>query len=557
MLKYADIFPTKAQFLSDEELSFQLEWFVLEATSIRVQVELIDLDQVVDRKEAVLESEGGYFSREIIVFDRRSEGFKGFGVEASLYKNDKLIGFASTACDIVDSHKKTVRYGFLSDFFVGQEEDTASLDWMNKMHINYVQYYDWMYRHDDFIPKEEVFADLLDRKLSLKTICSRIKQAKKYGMQNLAYGAIYGATKELFEMHPEWALYNSANEPITFFDFLHIMNIHEHSPWHHYIINEYKKAIELGFNGIHMDTYGFPKVGFSIDGILQNLEDQFPVLIDHTKEQLKSVKEDVSLIFNNVGNWPVNTVAKANQEAIYIEVWDPYTDYEHIRKIIVDAKSWGGHKPVVLAAYLKPFNEDNIIGAENAALILTATITTCGGYHLLIGENNGYLTEGYYPNYYKSQNKGFNNRMRKYYDHIVRFMNIWFDESLRDVSLTHCKGDNQEYIIEGVSYSPNPISDKIWVTIKENKNMQMMSFINLNGNQDTIWNKEKVVVPTSSFKVKVQLNYKVESVFYSSPDQDNIMKKLKYEIVKNDRGMYAVIDVPSIEVWGTLVIKNQ
>ncbi len=103
-----------------------------------------------------------------------------------------------------------------------------------------------------------------------------------------------------------------------------------------------------------------------------------------------------------MGNWPVNTVARAEQDVIYIEVWKPYERYHHIVQILRWAQQYGGGKPVILAAYLKPFmetGEASVDRANHAALILTAVISASGGYHLLLGENKGVLTQGYYVDY--------------------------------------------------------------------------------------------------------------------------------------------------------------
>ena len=150
-------------------------------------------------------------------------------------------------------------------------------------------------------------------------------------------------------------------------DIFCIMNISEQSPWHHHSIGEYRKAVEqVGFDGIHMDTYGYPKTGFSRLGgepKLERLDEQFPALINNTRRELEQSKDDVCLIFNNVGNWPVDTVGAAAQDAIYVEVWKPYERYHHIREIIAWAQRHGGGKPVILAAYLVPFRletEENI-----------------------------------------------------------------------------------------------------------------------------------------------------------------------------------------------------
>lgn len=83
------------------------------------------------------------------------------------------------------------------------------------------------------------------------------------GMKTLGYGAVYAASESYYREHPEQALYTSCGEPFRFIDIFYIMNIKNDNPWHYHIIEEYAEAVKkAGFDGIHMDTYGFPRLHF-------------------------------------------------------------------------------------------------------------------------------------------------------------------------------------------------------------------------------------------------------------------------------------------------------
>ena len=148
---------------------------------------------------------------------------------------------------------------------------------------------------------------------------------------------------------------------------------------------------EMGFDGIHMDTYGFPKTAYSHlrePPELVRLDEELPSLIRQARQSLTAAGKTPYLVFNNVGNWPVYSTADAPQDAVYIEVWSPYERYFQIAQLIQEAKMLAGReKPIILAAYLKPFREENREAAMAAAQILTAAIVSNGAYHLLLGEN--------------------------------------------------------------------------------------------------------------------------------------------------------------------------
>lgn len=564
MEKYiADLYPSKAQFISDELISMELELTNLSSEDIvlNVDMKVNYLTEVVDRLKEIIFVKAFESKSFILPVKSQNYGFRGFGVDVYLYDESTLIEIISSSFDVASSYKKAMRYGFLSDFYLKDSGDIEDIKSLRKLHLNIIQFYDWMYKHDELVPPADEFKDLMGRTLSFKVVKDKIEACHKYGMKSMAYGAVYAASKEFFETHKDWALFNSSDKPISFIDIFQIMNISKDCPWHWHIINEYKKAIEkAGFDGIHMDTYGFPKIAISKtkgNSKIEYLEELFPVLINDTKEELKKVKEDVCLIFNNVGNWPLNTVANANQDAMYIEVWKPYERYHHLKEIIAWAKHLSEGKPVILAAYLRPFIEEiEVSKAETSALITTAVIFANGAYHLLMGEKNGVLTQGYYVDY-STISGSFFETIRKYYDFGVRYENILYDNELRDVSMTHLEGDNTEYKFENLDYSTYGEPDKVWVVVREKPTIKTINFINLTGNQEDFWNKGKTKPRIiNDVVVNVSIELKVKNVFIASPDiESGRPQKLKYKVINGERGKVLIIEISELSIWNMLYME--
>ncbi|MNI18021.1 Cycloisomaltooligosaccharide glucanotransferase precursor [compost metagenome] len=340
------------------------------------------------------------------------------------------------------------------------------------------------------------------------------------------------------------------------------MNIEEKSPWRNHIIGEYRRTIEeVDFDGIHLDTYGFPKTGISrLTGAEPNqivrLDEHFPSFINQTRTELEKAKDDIGLIFNNVGNWPVDTVALADQDAIYIEVWKPYERYHQIGQVLRWAQHYGQGKPVILAAYLQPFRLDTPQRAQYSALLLTGVIAAHGGYHLLMGENGGVLTQAYYVDHTIAE-PTFLQKIRDYYDFNIRYANLLYNETLRDVSMTHVDGDNLEYVFEDVNYSTYGEVGKVWTIVRENAHLKTISFINLTNNEDDLWNEGKNKPDTiTNIKVKVLLEKEVKAVYMMSPDRDmGRPQPVEYEITDALRGKTLELTIPTLEVWDVLAIE--
>ena len=109
------------------------------------------------------------------------------------------------------------------------------------------------------------------------------------------------------------------------------MNINKKSNWVNHIISQYEESIkQVGFSGIHLDTYGYPKRALDYNNEVNNLEKDLPIFLEEVSTNLNKA----SLIFNNVGAWPLGKILDCNQSAIYIEVWPPYDSYYHLRELI-------------------------------------------------------------------------------------------------------------------------------------------------------------------------------------------------------------------------------
>jgi dextranase len=474
------------------------------------------------------------------------------------------IGLLSTSFDVVSDWRKATRYGFLSDFYKEEAGVTADVEYLRKLHVNLVQYYDWMYRHDDLVPPQAEFRDLMGRELSLSVVEEKIALCRRYGMKSIAYGAVYATSREFYEAHRDWALYDSCGNVLDLIGLFFIMNIAAESPWHNHILKQYERTIELvGFDGIHMDTYGFPKTAISRlhgEEKVEFLKEQFPVLINHARERLERLQEDIGLIFNNVGNWPVDTSAPAKQDAVYIEVWHPYERYHHIQQIILRAKLYGAGKPVILAAYLKPFRDlprSEWDKANVAALLLTAVISANGAYHLLNGEHQGVLTQAYYVDYSRLEDGGFIRQLRNYYDFIVRYANVLFDESLEDVTMTHAGGDNLEYVVSGIPWSTYGEAGKAWTIIRENKRFKTISLINLTNNSDDLWNEGKQLpLELDGAKISILLDGEVRSVFAASPDREmGRPREVPYTVSDGTRGRTLNVELTQVRIWELLVVE--
>lgn len=556
-----DIYPTKAQFKIGEKIGIAAE-FEGDISLSRLKCNVYKLhNNILSSDKFTVASENKIIFEFNI--DNDDAFMSGCGAEIELYENDNKLQTLYTAFDILSSWKYAPRYGFLSDFSPEDLYDKDDLKEMNKYHLNVVQYYDWMYRHHDLIPESDVFTDPLQRELSLSTVKNKITLAHEYGMEAMAYGAVYASSPEYFKAHKDMAIYKNNGEVFGFSGFLYMMDISRENKWHDHIIGEFYKAVKLGFDGIHMDQYGYPKEALCIaegQRKIRSLREDFPDLINDTKDYIEERGEQVSLIFNAVNNWPVETVAKSKEDAVYIEVWPPNDTYQDLYNLIANAKKYAPEKQVILAAYMKPFLQELNIPvnqAENAALLTMSAIFASGGFHLLLGEKEGVLDDPYYPNYRTVKNEQFNRKLRNYYDFIVKYEELIYGFDIVDTTMVNTGGINEEYVFKGVKTSPKAEADSVWSLIKEKPGYKIINLVNFYGIENMNWNepKENEPLTVSNLEISVLTCSEAKAVYMASPDLNNGRAlKLDFEYVQGDQGSRIKFLVPELINWNLVYI---
>lgn len=553
----SDIYPDKSYYKINDKINLCLEIDSEENCCIDIETQIYCLNECIyTQSDNISLCKGRKNYR--VNLNMSVDKLGGYGVNVKCSNNE-----LSTAFDVVNYWSDRPRYAFLSDFYKDDEEDKDDVESLLKHHINVVQFYDWMYKHEDLVPKSDYFTDLLDRKLSKIAVENKIGLCKEAGILPQAYGAIYASSKEFYETHKDMALYTNDGRPQNLGKWFFIMNISKESPWRNHILGEFKKAVsDMGFEGIHMDTYGFPKMAYSkLNGRkkLEKLNEQFPSLINDTKMILTEEKIETALTFNAVGNWAIEDVAKSNQDAVYIEVWDPQDTYYHLYQLVNRAKELSG-KQVILAAYLKCFAQKDIYtddGCHVSMLLTSATIFACGGFHFVIGEKDGVLPDPYYVKY--EQVKEEHKRdIRNYYDFIVRYGDLLFELNSKDDSMTHANGINTECIFENGEFSSYPKANKVWTLVKTVEGYKTINMVNYTDIESDVWNEGKESYPESIENIDVQLlvDEQVKGVYIASPDYNDCMsQKLEFEYCSIDRGKAIKFTVPRLKIWNLIYIE--
>lgn len=328
------------------------------------------------------------------------EDFTGYLAKA--YIDDSSS--AETGLDCSSDFTVYPRYGYVADYPISQstEETSAMVDELaKKYHINAYQLYDWMWRHDTLIQREnnsvsDSWVDLFNRTISQKTILDYIDAIHKNNGNAMAYVMSYAAREGYTDLgiDPSAGLYVDQNHTsqlnVDFGDgstYLWLFNP-QNEQWQAKMIDQYKDAINtFGFDGLQIDQMGQRNDVYDYRGQKVYLEDTFSTFVNSTKSALTAnnpAKDTVTfnIVDGTVNGWAMDDVAaKANTDYNFSEIWWLSNSYNDIKNYVEQVRTESDGKALVLAAYMN-YNDNcgEIYEAESAQLNGVSTNKDHTGY---------------------------------------------------------------------------------------------------------------------------------------------------------------------------------
>jgi dextranase len=460
-----------------------------------------------------LEAPCGYGAEMEIVPIQKEEPRQAHGIE--------------TAFDVLPDWTVFPRYGFLCDFSPDRTDAAETLQALSKYHINGIQFYDWQYRHDHLVPDEDQYVDPLGRLLSLKTIRYLIDQTHSHGMAAMPYLAVYAASVAFWRKHPDWALYDYAGKPIAFGeDFLGLMNPTPGMLWQRHLLDECSRVLaSLSFDGLHVDQYGEPKIAFDASGRQVDLPDAF----EHFVQAVAKEHPGKPVLFNAVGNWPIENLAKSPTAFNYIEIWPPDTSYLDLVRIVRNARRLSGEKPVVVALYIPAERVTNI-------RLANALIHSAGGSRIQLGENERLLSDPYFPKH-APLSEDLRMSLRRSADFVVRYSD-WFGPSIPETSGIACR------VPAGVE-----------TFIRQTGQGWCVNLVNLVNMQASHWNEDHTAPqPLFDFGVELDLPCEIQHISKASSDGDSLKAR---QVEFTQRSGSVQVKIARLDFWNVLFLETK
>ncbi len=475
-----------------------------------------------------------------------AEAPRGYGLDVRIESpSGQLLASTASAFDVLERWTQNPRYGFMSDFVPGRSDAAQTMTTLTSYHVNGLQFYDWMYRHEQFLTDQEPYVDLFGRSLSIKTVNAMIAAAHERGIAAMPYSAVYACSLDFYKLHPDWAMFNADGTPHVFIEGkMMYMDPRPGSPWVKHLLAQFDDVLaRTAFDGIHLDQYGDPKVSFDAQGNVYDVGTPLAEIINATHDLVAKDRPqgDGAVVFNAVTNWPIEKVAPAKADFVYIEVWAPYNAFTELHMLISQGQKLGGGKPVVLAAYIDPAMQVN-------ARLMDAIIYASGGGHIALGEQNGYLAEAYFPNY-KTLTPELSAVLKRYIEFNIRYEDV-FGPSASEVTPAW----QNRITIQGAQTSPSMMYDKVYPLVRENAHFTAINLVNMLGLKRGQWATQEnapTLLGAAGMDV-ADVTRPVKQMWFASPDGTDIALQ---PLAFSQQNGSLHVEIPGLQYWDMILIE--
>lgn len=346
--------------------------------------------------------------------------------------------------------------GFVSEF--GEDNPLKRkevVNYLNRLHINLVQFYDWADLHSvplptmsgsdspdaTFVPN--TWSDIGNRLIRRNVIEDYCQEVKNKGMMAMCYMAMNGSdtNQEVHGLKSDMFLYDDASGSASSIS----KQLDKDKGWGKYSIyltnwmkedwQQYMHGVmlvvmcNLPFDGWHIDMFG--DAGDKYDNTGSSMPSSFMATgIHYFLDAQKSL--GCPLGINSVGEYGLPDIEQSTDVSyLYSEVWDNRTTYDALSKLIIGMREAtdknGNKKGVIIPAYMDyQYAKDNESGKQfnTPGVIYTdLVIMASGGTHLEMGEHM--LDNEYFPNSNLSMSDDLkNNWLPKIYDFAVAYKQI-------------------------------------------------------------------------------------------------------------------------------------
>ena len=495
-----------------------------------------------------------------------AEDGQGYLVEVYRQRNDTTQQIVGTiGVDVSSDWHLYPRYGFVATFDKSKTNSViaSEMAYLNRCHINGVQFQDWHYKHHWPAPVDKQgnvlgsFTDIANRMNETSVIREYIRVQHSYGMKaifyNLAFGALDDAKSD--GVKEEWYMFKDANHsskdshvlPSSWKSDIFLTNP-GNTDWQAYIAQRNEEVYHnFDFDGYQIDQLGYRGDRYTYTGQKLNFNTAYASFIN----AMYKAHPAKDLIMNAVSSYCAQAILQTGHMALaYNETWADEAEYNNLYQIIKANRNYSsGKAQTVFAAYMD-YNRDNCTFNIPGVLLTDAVMFAIGGAHLELGDHM--LCREYFPYTGVRMSDALKEEIIHYYDFATAYENY-----LRPV-----EGDQEVTLT--VTDEAKKISFNVWppkvgkvTTFARQQNGRIvLHLLNFTSADCTSWRDIDGTMPTprvvKNSRLSVAVTNEVKHVYLASPDyHGGALQELPF---KQADGKVS-FTVPTLKYWDMLIFE--
>lgn len=369
--------------------------------------------------------------------------------------------------------------GFATSFDEGSR--SRVLAWLRQLRCTVVQVYDWMDDYSTPLATTDTFEDPLGRPIELSALEGLIRGIKSLGAVAQAYAPVPAAGEELARQHPEWRLFRNDGSPQSLGDLLQIMNP-GNVEWQRHWIGAYGAAADsLGFDGFHLDTYGYPRGALDDGGDPVSLEEGYAAFIS----AMRQARPESALSFNQVNGAPRGLAPPDTPSFRYVEVWPPNDLWRHFEGLLQRSAGAGARHGDTLAVYPPVWRQTDRAAALRTCLVTEAVATMLGTNLLIWGDARAVLRHPYYVDH-EELSEEESAEVLLWHRFALRCRDLFRIDT--DTTWYELADENASAVVSwGGVTSPEPLGGGLWARVLRGDDTVVVGLLDLTGNPEGSW----------------------------------------------------------------------
>jgi len=487
------------------------------------------------------------------------------GYMADIYTKDADNAqtlYATIGIDASTDWKKFPRYGFIASYDNGKTDAVIAdeLAFLNRCHINGLQFYDWQYKHQWPLGGTrgnlmETYTDIANREISTHVVKEYISQAHNKGMKAMFYNLCFGVLDDAAAdgVKENWYIFQDANHskkdshqlPDSWKSDIYLVDP-SNTEWQKYLGDRNDDVYaSLDFDGFHIDQLGDRGNRYDYYGSQKNLRNGYASFINYMKER----QPEKSLVMNAVSNWgSENIVSTGKVDFMYSELWGGEDKFSDLYNIMKSNKAYcGGNLNQVYAAYMN-YNHKSSTFNTPGVLLTDAVMFALGASHLELGDGH-MLSSEYFPYADVKMTDELKTSMVRYYDFLTAYQNLLRDggtETVSDLATSNGKVRLNAWppVLQSVTTYSKNVNGKQVVHLLNFSQANSLSWRDMDGTQP-----EPETINNLNLRMRAS---NVHKVWVASPD---VLAGAPQELNFKIDGNFVTFTVPTLKYWTMIVIE--